>query len=152
MTSLRSKKSKISEFWGNSDVVQIFLYIYFSGQRQYFVKWLGTDDSGDPWENTWEPAENIEEHRRNLILIKNYWKTFGIKEIIWNKWVNLWPVWIKHYDRNKIMIISQYWLFLFKNCMSSSSCWMSLANVLAYCLLGFTVRHTISMMVTGRRV
>ena len=24
------------------------------------IKWRGLDKNGDPWDNTWEPAENIE--------------------------------------------------------------------------------------------
>ena len=26
---------------------------------EYLIKWKGADEYGDPWDNTWEPAENI---------------------------------------------------------------------------------------------
>ena len=42
--------------------------IYFRGKRQYLVKWIGVDENGEPWADTWEPAENIEvEENENLL-------------------------------------------------------------------------------------
>ena len=44
------------------------ILIYFRGKRQYLVKWLGVDENGEPWTDSWEPAENIEvEENENLL-------------------------------------------------------------------------------------
>ena len=44
------------------------IYIYFRGKRQYLVKWSGVDEDGEPWADSWEPAENIEiEANENLL-------------------------------------------------------------------------------------
>ena len=32
----------------------------WNGVVEYKIKWSGKDEHGNPWENSWEPAENIE--------------------------------------------------------------------------------------------
>ena len=36
------------------------------------IKWSGLDENGDPWNNTWEPAENIEKSAAEAV--KKFWK------------------------------------------------------------------------------
>ena len=43
---------------------------YFRGKRQYLVKWSGEDENGEPWADTWEPAENIEVEENQALLEK----------------------------------------------------------------------------------
>ena len=53
------------------------LLIYFSGKSQYLVKWSGVDENGEPWADTWEPAENIEVEE-NEALLEAFKKDFQV--------------------------------------------------------------------------
>ena len=45
------------EFWNHSVFWESNI---FSGKKEYLIKWSGRDEDGNPWDNSWEPAKNIE--------------------------------------------------------------------------------------------
>ena len=50
------------------------------GKIEYLLKWYGSDEKGNPWDNSWEPKENLEcedlinEFEKNKEAAQSYWK------------------------------------------------------------------------------
>lgn len=61
-----SSSSEEEEF----ELEEIKKFRVLRGKRQYLVKWLGVDENGKPWADTWEPADNIEVEENDNLLEK----------------------------------------------------------------------------------
>jgi len=63
---ISSSESEDEEF----ELEEIKKFRVLRGKRQYLVKWSGEDENGEPWADTWEPAENIEVEENQALLEK----------------------------------------------------------------------------------
>jgi hypothetical protein len=68
-TSVKKTKPKAvqnDQVWSVSSILD---HKTSSGKDLFLVRWEGLDASGKPWDDTWEPKENISQD-----LIQQYWK------------------------------------------------------------------------------